>query len=198
MPDPLRATPPKIWFLRHGQTAWNAEHRIQGQLESDLTEQGRAHAAEQAAILAPVLQAHRPPVLVSPLRRAQQTAAIALGDYPYVTEPRLAEAQAGVFQGQTLTEVGALYPDIRAANPHALDLFCAAPEGEGFAAFHARIANLLASLEAPTVLVGHGLWGQVLRGLVCGLGREEMAQLPNEQGCVYLLENGTEQVLRAG
>ena len=165
-------------------------------MESDLTELGQSQAAAQAAIIAPILETHRPPVLVSPLRRAQQTAAIALGSIPITTDPRLAEAQAGVFQGQTLSEIAARYPQIRAENPHALDLFCAAPEGEGFAAFHARIADLLSALEVPTVLVGHGLWGQVLRGIICGLTRAEMAALPNEQGCVYELENGTERVLR--
>jgi probable phosphoglycerate mutase len=35
-----------------------------------------------------------------------------------------------------------------------------------------------------------------MRGLVCGLGWDEMGQLPNEQGCIYVLENGTETVLR--
>ena len=80
-------------------------------------------------------------------------------------------------------------------SPRAL-LFCAAPEGEGFAALHDRILGLLQRLEAPTVLVAHGLLGQVMRGLICGLERDELAVLPNEQGCVYVLEEGRETVLR--
>lgn len=170
---------------------------MQGRLESDLTDLGRSHAAQQARIIQPVLKAHQPPVLVSPLRRAQQTAGIALAGYPYVTEDKMAEADAGVFQGRTLDEIAHSHPQIRAANPQALDLFCAAPEGEGFDSFQARVVALLATLEGPTVLIGHGLWGQVLRGLICGLSRAEMAALPNEQGCVYLLEGGSEEVLRA-
>ena len=59
---------PKIWFLRHGQTEWNAEQRVQGQLESDLTELGIAHAHRQAELMAPILRDQRPPCLVSPLR----------------------------------------------------------------------------------------------------------------------------------
>lgn len=188
---------PTIWFLRHGQTAWNAEHRVQGQLESDLTDLGRAQAAQQARVMQTVLSAHRPEVRVSPLRRAQQTAEIALGAYVRTTDLDLAEAQAGVFQGKTLDEIARDYPDIRAACPQALDLFCEAPGGEGFARFEGRVRALLATVDRPTVLVGHGLWGQVLRGVICGLDRSQMAQLPNEQGCVYVLEAGTEQVLRA-
>ncbi|MCJ8336014.1 MAG: histidine phosphatase family protein [Epibacterium sp.] len=198
MPNTSSTHPPKIWFLRHGQTTWNAERRVQGQLESDLTDLGRHQASQQAEIMAAILPDHRPSAWVSPLRRAQQTAKIALGDYNTSTEPRLAEAHAGLFQGKTWPEISAQYPEISAANPLALDLFCAAPEGEGFDAFHARVVDFLATLVSPAVLVGHGLWGQVLRGIICGLDRADMAALPNEQGCVYFLENGSETVLRAG
>ncbi|AHD09122.1 histidine phosphatase family protein [Phaeobacter gallaeciensis] len=186
---------PKIWFLRHGQTEWNAEGRIQGQLESKLSPLGIEHAQQQASLMAPIL-AQGPTCIVSPLGRAQQTARIALGGQPYTTDARLAEAQAGVFQGMTREEVEAEYPEIYAANPLSLDLFCAAPKGEGYAAFQARIEAFLNGLSEPTVVVAHGLWGQVLRGLICGLSRAEMAALPNEQGCIYELSQGREQVLR--
>ena len=187
---------PKIWFLRHGQTVWNAEGRVQGQLESDLTDLGIAQAHQQAALMAPILAQEAPPCLVSPLRRAQQTAGIALGGHRFVTEPDLAEVQAGRFEGRTRAEIAAEFPEIDARVQTHLDLFCAAPDGEGYAQFHCRVLGLLRRLEAPTVLVAHGLWGQVLRGIICGLEQDEMAALPNEQGCVYVLENGTETVLR--
>ncbi|WP_317959560.1 histidine phosphatase family protein [Phaeobacter inhibens] len=186
---------PKIWFLRHGQTEWNAEGRIQGQLESKLSPLGIEHAQQQAGLMAPIL-AQGPACYVSPLGRAQQTARIALGHQPFITDARLAEAQAGVFQGLTRQEVAAEYPEIYAANPLNLDLFCAAPQGEGFDAFQARITDFLTGLSEPTVVVAHGLWGQVLRGVICGLSRAGMAALPNEQGCIYQLYNGSEQVLR--
>ena len=189
---------PKIWFLRHGQTVWNAVHRVQGQKESELTELGIRQAQAQAGLLAPILKAEAPPCLVSPLGRAQQTAQIALGGYPYVTDPLLAEAQAGAFEGLTLDEIAEAYPVISAACPQILDLFCEAPGGEGFDTFAGRVRKTLDQLEVPTVIVAHGLWGQILRGIVCGLDRSEMARLPNEQGCVYVLENGAEAVLRAG
>ncbi len=187
---------PTIWFLRHGQTTWNAVRRVQGQLESDLSDLGRAQAAMQKRLVAPILEQHQPLCLVSPLRRAQQTAAIALGDYPRAEDARLMEAQAGVFQGQTMDQIEQSHPEIFADNPTALDLFCAAPEGEGYALFESRVRAVMASLTGPTVLVGHGLWGQVLRGVICGLEREEAARLPNQQGCIYVLEGGIEKVLQ--
>lgn len=184
----------KIWLLRHGQTLWNAELRIQGQLESALSPLGIEQARRQAELMQPILTADMP-CYVSPLGRAQQTADIALGGRPFETDPRLAEAYAGLFQGMTLDEVAAQYPQIRAQNPHHLDLFCAAPEGEGYESFHARILDFMQSLRAPSVVVAHGLLGQVMRGIACGLSREQMAALPNGQGCVYVLENGRETTL---
>ncbi|KIC39748.1 histidine phosphatase family protein [Leisingera sp. ANG-M7] len=185
---------PKIWLLRHGQTEWNAEHRIQGQLESPLSVLGVEHARRQAALMVPVLM-QNPTCYASPLGRAQQTADIALGGAPFVTDARLAEAYAGAFQGMTLEEVAAEYPDIHGANPRNLDLFCEAPGGEGYGSFHARILDFMQSLTGPSVVVAHGLLGQVMRGIVCGLSRDQMAALPNGQGCVYVLENGMETVL---
>lgn len=187
---------PKIWFLRHGQTEWNAKRRVQGQLESDLTELGITHAHRQAELMTPILQAHQPPCFVSPLRRAQHTARIALSGRGYETEPALAEVHAGRFQGLTIDEIAAQFPQVDAQAMTHLDLFCAAPEGEGYASLHDRVLALLRRLEQPTVLVAHGLLGQVVRGLICGLERDEMAALPNEQGCVYVLEQGQETVLR--
>ena len=186
---------PTIWLLRHGETHWNAAGRIQGQLESDLTDLGKEQAQAQARIMAPILEAN-PPCFVSPLGRAQQTAQIALGGRDFVTDPRLAEAYAGTLQGLTRPEADARWPGIIAANPNSLELFCEAPEGEGYASFQGRIADFMAHLSGPSVVVAHGLLGQVIRGLVRGLERREMGMLPNEQGCVYVLENGTETVLR--
>lgn len=187
---------PKIWLLRHGETYWNAERRVQGQLESDLTPRGRGHAEAQAILMAEILKAHDPDCLVSPLRRAQDTARIALAGRPFETDPRLAEVHAGIFQGHTWDEIRQSHSALVGPNPRALDLFCAAPGGEGYEAFHQRIQAVLTELTRPTVIVAHGLLGQVLRGIVCGLEHDELAVLPNEQGCVYLLENGEEQVLR--
>ena len=185
---------PKIWFLRHGETEWNAERRIQGQLESRLTERGEDHARQQAKIIAPILETH-PPCFVSPLGRAQQTAQILSDTMPFVTDPRLAEAHAGDWQGRRLDDLQQEHPDL--ANHNFLDLYLSAPNGERFDGFRARIETFLQHLSAPSVVVAHGLLGQVLRGVTMGLDREQMGQLSNEQGCVYVLENGTETVLTA-
>ena len=188
---------PKIWFLRHGQTEWNAVRRIQGQLESRLSEQGRWHASEQARIMAPILHAHSPKCIASPLIRAFDTATIALGDTPFETDPDLMEIHAGDWQGLFYDDVLAGWPDVVNADMTALELFEHAPAGEGAAAFRARIQSVLDRLSEPTVIVAHGLWGQVARAILRGISDAEMRRLDNLQGVVYVLEGGKETVLRA-
>lgn len=190
---PLCAVP-KIWFLRHGETYWNVEKRIQGQLESELTEKGLQDAHAQAGLMAPVM-AMDPPCFVSPLGRAQQTAKIALAGATFQTDARLSEAHAGEWQGLLRPDVIRDHSDTLPSDITALELFLAAPKGEGFTAFEARITLFLSELTEPSVIVAHGLLGQVLRGTLCGIPRAGMGALPNGQGCVYVLENGAETVL---
>lgn len=187
---------PPIWFLRHGETEWNATRRIQGQLESRLTERGRWHASEQARIVPPIL-ATGPRVMVSPLGRAQETARIALGETAFETDPLLMEIHAGDWQGMLYAEVMDQFPDKVNPGMRALEVFTDAPGGEGLPAFTERVRGVIAALNGPTVIVAHGLWGQVMRGLVRGLTHEETAALDNLQGVVYHLENGHETILRA-
>lgn len=102
-------TPRRIVLLRHGRTAWNAAHRIQGQLDSELDEVG----LEQARAVAPAVAALSP-VLVwsSDLARARATAdevAKEAGLVPTYDE-RLREFRLGDFQGLTHTELEARDP----------------------------------------------------------------------------------------
>lgn len=185
---------PKIWFLRHGQTEWNRVYRLQGQLDSPLTDQGVAEAQRQALIMPGILAA-KPDLFVSPLGRAVQTAEIVLAGAPYRTDARLMEIHAGDWQGRTRGEIVASQPRWAHAWPTGLEIYQSAVGGEGIAAFEARIIEFLQSLVRPTVIVAHGLLGQVLRAHVLGIGMPEAGRLSNLQGVVYVLENGTETVL---
>ncbi|QFT60171.1 Phosphoserine phosphatase 1 [Sulfitobacter sp. THAF37] len=189
-------TYPTIWFLRHGQTEWNREYRLQGQLDSPLTEQGAAEARRQADLMPPIL-AQRPAIFVSPLGRTRQTADIALRGAAYRTDPRLMEINAGAWQGLLRDEILATQPDLAARAPTPLDIYEVAPGGEGLAAFQDRIRDFMRSLDRPTVVVAHGLLGQVLRAEACGLPPEAAGGLSNLQGCVYVLKDGIETCLEA-
>jgi probable phosphoglycerate mutase len=96
-----------VW--RHGNTDWNREDRVQGQLDAPLNELGRAQAAAAAGLLADL----RPDAIVSSdLSRAADTAAAlaALTGLPVTYDERLRERDFGRFQGRTLTEAAAEFP----------------------------------------------------------------------------------------
>jgi len=183
---------PPIWFLRHGQTEWNLEGRLQGHKDSPLTALGRSQAARQARILPDILERVAEGsggCFASPLGRAQETARIALAGRDFVTDARLSEIATGDWEGRLRAEV--------ATGEGDLFLYAGAPGGEGLDALKARVAAFLAELDGPSVVVSHGLLGKVLRGQACGLDAQAMDRLSNLQGCVYLLENGEETVLEA-
>jgi glucosyl-3-phosphoglycerate phosphatase len=152
-------------MLRHGQTEYNAGSRMQGQLDTDLSDLGR----EQAAAAAEVLAKRQPLTIVSSdLRRALDTA-VALGErsgLPVLVDTRLRETHLGDWQGLTHLEVDAAAPGARLAwrenarwAPHG---------GESRVDVAARSMPLVAELiteqsewgvdepDRPVVLVAHG------------------------------------------
>jgi probable phosphoglycerate mutase len=185
---------PKIWFLRHGQTEWNRAYRLQGQLDSPLTKQGIAEAHRQAQIM-PKILAQNPALFASPLGRARQTADIALNGASYQTDPRLMEIHAGEWQGLLREDVLARHLASEVTKPNALEIYAKAVGGEGIKAFAARITSFLETLQGPSVIVAHGLLGQVLRAKIRGIDLANAGTLSNAQGVVYELENSTERVL---
>ncbi|KON80872.2 histidine phosphatase family protein [Azoarcus sp. PA01] len=154
----MRAT--RLCLVRHGETAWNAERRLQGHLDVPLNEIGHAQAEATAARLA----GHRfAAFYCSDLRRAQQTAAAAgraLG-FEATLEPELRERHYGVFQGLTYDEARERFPQDY-ARFHARDrdfAFCGG--GESLGTFAARIHRALDRIAArhagqQTLVVTHG------------------------------------------
>ena len=99
----------RILIIRHGETAWNAEKRLQGQTDITLDTAGLAQAEAAARWLSgqPVAA-----VYSSDLQRAQQTAAciaVALGLSP-VLLPAMRERRYGLFEGLTYTEARSRHP----------------------------------------------------------------------------------------
>ena len=96
----------RLVMLRHGQTAFNFGSRMQGQLDTELTELGRAQAVAAAEALAK----HQPLLIVSSdLRRAYETA-VALQERTGLrvrADDRLRETHLGDWQGMTHTEIDA-------------------------------------------------------------------------------------------
>lgn len=102
----------QLVMVRHGQTEFNAGSRMQGQLDTELSDLGRA----QAVAVAEVLGKRHPLLIVSSdLRRAYETAVV-LGERtgsPLVVDERLRETHLGNWQGMTHGEVDAAAPGAR-------------------------------------------------------------------------------------
>jgi len=168
----------RLVMLRHGQTEYNAGSRMQGQLDTELTDLGR----EQAAAAAEVLAKRQPVIIVSSdLRRALDTA-VALGErsgLPVLVDTRLRETHLGDWQGLTHLEVDAAAPGARLAwrenarwAPHG---------GENRVDVAARSMPLVAELiteqsewgldepDRPVVLVAHGGLIAALTAALLGL-----------------------------
>lgn len=99
-----------LYLVRHGETDWNAQRRIQGSTDIPLNDTGRRQAADAAELLA---RRRFDAVVASPLSRAAETGAIIadrLGLTAPTTYPGLAERSYGEAEGLTDTEVTARYP----------------------------------------------------------------------------------------
>lgn len=195
-----------LYMLRHGETAWNLERRMQGSKDSMLTPRGRAQAAAMGRALATELaRAPGPTIFLhSPLGRARETALIvgqALGLDPteWRDDIRLAELGYGQWEGFTWSEIEADHPDALArwrADPEG---FCP-PGGETHHDLRRRSAELLAEISASsvrTVIVSHGVSGAVIRGLHLGLDARAMFVLEKPQDAFFRLLDGREERILA-
>jgi len=100
----------RLCVVRHGETAWNAEHRVQGQLDVPLNEVGQAQAQAAAKALA---REKFDAIYSSDLSRARQTAAptAELFSMQVVLEKDLRERHYGIFERLTYAEVKVRYPE---------------------------------------------------------------------------------------
>jgi probable phosphoglycerate mutase len=149
--------------VRHGQTAWNAEGRLQGQAETDITELGRSQADGNGRKLAALIDdASAFDFVASPMRRTRETmqrirAAMGLDPDAYCTDPRLVEVSFGDWQGYTFLELDAARPGTTDARRR--DKWNFVPPGEGAESYQMmsdRIAPFFQAIDRPTVCVTHG------------------------------------------
>lgn len=189
---------PTIWFVRHGQTDWNAAGRLQGQRDVGLNATGLGQAAEAArrlrAIAGPALA--EADFVASPLVRARRTMEIlrATLDLPaaeYRTDARLKEIGFGNWEGSTWSEIRRR--DAAGAAARERDRWGFRPPGEGaesYAMVTARVAEVARALVRPTVIVGHGGTARALLVALGLLGSRGAPRLGIRQGQVLVLDRG--------
>jgi probable phosphoglycerate mutase len=134
----------QLIVLRHGETCWNAEQRIQGQLDTTLNETGRWQAERLGQALADAgVQA----LYSSDLQRARDTAAplARLTGLPVLEDAQLRERHFGQWQGRTHADIRQRWPQ-EALAWHQREPDFGPPDGETLAAFHVRALAAYAAI----------------------------------------------------
>ena len=187
--------PPTIYYIRHGETAWNAEGRLQGTLDIPLNDLGRQQAAHAGNILADLFardgrDTSSLTFVASPLGRARSTMELVRGKLKlpaadYALDDRLREIGYGQWEGSTLPQMQLSDPELFAKR-QAEKWTVSPPGGESYASVQIRVRDWYDQLRADTVAVAHG---GTARALMVTLGIEtplSAADLTIEQGAVYV------------
>src|SRR6476661_2508342 len=190
---------PVIYYIRHGETQWNAEGRLQGVQDIPLNDLGRKQAAHAGDILADLFARDGRDetsiaFVASPLGRARSSMELVrdtLGLAPagYSLDDRLREIGYGHWEGSTLAQMQASDPDVFAQR-QADKWTVSPPGGESYASVEMRMRDWYVSLLVDTVAVAHG---GTARALMVALGIEtpaSAADLTIDQGAVYVFGDG--------
>jgi broad specificity phosphatase PhoE len=179
-----------LYLVRHGETEWNRQQRLQGRMDSALTADGRAHARANGALLAREGVEH---LLVSPLGRARETADLIQAEFAVTVEydDRLVERNCGAWEGLTIKEIESRFPDAWAERNR--DPFHHRPPGgENLPDMLERIAPLAAQVRRLPVrsvaIVSHGISGRVLLTHFLGLEPAAADKVRQPNDLVYRLE----------
>lgn len=191
---------PTIYYIRHGETEWNADGRLQGTQDIPLNSLGRKQATDAGNILAALFardgrSEQSLAFVASPLGRARSTMELVRGSLrlppcDYAIDDRLREIGYGDWEGSTLVQMQASDPELFAKR-QAAKWTVSPPGGESYVEVQARVSDWYSQLTADTVAVAHG---GTARALMVALGIEtsgSAADLTIEQGAVYVFGDGT-------
>jgi broad specificity phosphatase PhoE len=187
----------RLILVRHGESTWNAEQRLQGQLDPPLSERGRAQARALEPLVAS-LGVPRERVIASDLARATETAEL-LGLEPAAFDPRWREIDVGAWGGRTAAEIDAQGDELTnwRGGPRT------APDGEPWDLFAARVMDALDDLLAqggPWLVVCHGGCIRVATAHLTGADPLRLGSPPNgsltafgtsQEEAAVLLQYGT-------
>ncbi|MCQ8780717.1 histidine phosphatase family protein [Mangrovibrevibacter kandeliae] len=188
---------PLLYFVRHGETDWNAQGRFQGQRDIPLNATGRAQARRNGAFLRQTLgdALGRFDFVASPLSRAAETmrlvrAELGLPETGYRSDERLVELHYGGWEGRTFVELRGL--DAALMDRREADKWRFVPPGTGAESYEIlalRIQPVLDALKGPTVMVAHGGIARVLLLAYGGMTPQHAAHVGIPQDRVLRIEN---------
>jgi broad specificity phosphatase PhoE len=184
---------PPVYFVRHGETEWNRQSRIQGQIDIPLNDTGHRQSARVARLLKDHLGARRiDRFIVSPLTRARQTMdhisrAFDFSPTRLEVVPEVSELAFGIWEGRYLHEL-ANHPGC--PKDWRSHFHWRPQDGESYEDGLSRIRQWIGRFDGPTVIVSHGAIGRCLIGLLSVLAPQDLVRLPTPQGTFCRVENG--------
>jgi broad specificity phosphatase PhoE len=174
-----------LYIVRHGETEWNKEERIQGRLDSSLTAKGKEYAKLLSERLRDTQFDH---IISSPSERTIETAQLIKGNrnLQIVTDERIMEMHMGPWQGMKKKEIKALYS-------HEYDYFMNKPDvyrnedAESFADMYKRAEDFLHDIRSKEIngnllVVTHGLFIKSLCLLFKGIDLKDIWTEPTVEG----------------
>jgi probable phosphoglycerate mutase len=186
---------PVIYYVRHGLTDWNVQHRLQGRHDVPLNALGHAQAVRCGEILHDLFlrdggKAEDLDYVSSPLIRARTTmeimrATLGLESAGYGVDTRLAEISFGEWEGLTYADVLARDKDI-AIKRESDKWGFRPPGGESYAQVTARISQWYATLERDTVVAAHGGTARALIAHLALAPAQDATHHSVDQGVVYV------------
>lgn len=185
---------PTIYFIRHGETDWNLEGRLQGQKDIPLNGVGRVQAEEAGRKLQALVEHVEDLAFVaSPMTRTRETMEIlrqTLGLHPeaYKLDERLVELTFGSWEGMTWKEVRKAEPSLAALREQDKWHYAPPGGGESYAMLVDRIRPILDDLTRDTVIVAHGGVARAFLAICCGVNSRQAASMDIWQGRVLVIE----------
>jgi len=187
----------RLIFIRHGETDWNVEGRLQGQHDIPLNGRGRDQAANAGREARKYIAREGLTDLrfvASPLTRTRNTMELARGAMgldpkDYALDDRLMELSFGRWEGQSWPEVKALDPLAAQAREGDKWQF-QPPGGESYAMLSDRLRPWLATVTCDTVVVSHGGVARVLMAMIGGVSIADAPLMDIHQGRVLIFQDG--------
>ncbi|NOZ32739.1 MAG: histidine phosphatase family protein [Alphaproteobacteria bacterium] len=197
---------PEIYFVRHGQTDWNAAGRFQGRMDIPLNDIGRAQADANGPLLRQLVERDGRTIadidwFASPLSRASETVQrVAKAFAPEIPEisfdDRLVEISFGEFEGRSAADLANEFPAeeaLRQADKWAHK----PPGGESYFEMTDRVAKFSERLVRPSVIVAHGGVVRVLRRLITGEEQQVISRWLPQQDAVFFFSDGKMTIYEA-
>lgn len=179
----------EIYLTRHSQTLWNVEKRLQGHLDSPLTQEGIDNAlALKNHFNELSLTFHY--IYSSPIPRAYQTAQILFEQQKIIPDERIREMNFGDFEGMKIEELLKNNRELYSCLWYAPEKFERIPNGESYDEVIKRVRSFLKELQnlphdAKVMIVTHGMCFVVILATMLGLPKNKWTSLNQRivEGC---------------